>query len=82
MLIEHPEYDKLSVDVETVQPGSHIEELGLSHDPNFGMSIFLLKRRAPALPEKDELLLWQTFARLVEHKKIIMQNGAYDIGVL
>ena len=82
MLIEHPEYDKLSVDVETIQPGSHIEELGLSHDPNFGMSIFILKGRAPALPEKDELMLWQTFARLVEKKKIVMQNGAYDTGVL
>ncbi len=82
MLIEHPEYDKLSVDVETIQPGSHIEELGLSHDPNFGMSIFILKGRAPALPEKDELMLWQTFARLIEKKKIVMQNGAYDIGVL
>lgn len=81
-LISKPEYDKLSVDVETVQPGSHIEELGLSHDPNFGMSIFLLKGRAAALPEKDELLLWQTFARLISCKKIVMQNGAYDCGVL
>ena len=80
--IAHPEWDKLAVDVETVQPGSHIEELGLSHDPNFGISIFLLKGRTPALPEKDELRLWQTFARLVACKKIIMQNGAYDIGVL
>jgi DNA polymerase-1 len=82
-LIEHPEWEELSIDVETVQPGSHIEELGISHDPNFGMSIFLIKGRAQALPEKDELLLWQTFARLVDcKKKIIMQNGAYDIGVL
>jgi uracil-DNA glycosylase family 4 len=81
-LIEHPELDKLSVDVETLQPGSHIEELGLSHSPEFGMSIFLLKGRNPALPEKDELLLWQTLARLVACKKCIMQNGAYDIGVL
>jgi len=80
--IAHPEWEYLAVDVETVQPGSHIEELGLSHDPNFGMSIFLLKGRSAALPEKDELLLWQTFYRLVSCKKIIMQNGAYDIGVL
>lgn len=80
--IAHPEWKDLSIDVETIQPGSHIEELGLSHDPNFGMSIFLLKGRAPALPEKDELLLWQTFARLVSCKQVIMQNGAYDIGVL
>ena len=80
--IAHPEWPDLSVDVETVQPGSHIEELGISHDPNFGMSIFLLKGRAPALPENDELLLWQTFARLVSCKQCTMQNGAYDIGVL
>ncbi len=79
--IAHPEWDKLSIDVETVQPGSHIEELGLSHDPSFGMSIFLLKGRAPALSENDELLLWQTFARLVACKKIVMQNAAYDIGI-
>ncbi len=80
--IAHPEWDKLSVDVETIQPGSHIEELGLSHDPNFGISVFLLKGRSPALPEHDELSLWQTFAKLVSQKKIIMQNGAYDCGVL
>lgn len=80
--IAHPEWTELSIDVETLQPGSHIEELGISHDPNFGMSIFLIKGRAPALPEKDELLLWQTFARLVECKKSTMQNGSYDCGVL
>ena len=80
--IQHKEWDKLAIDVETVQPGSHIEELGLSHSPDFGISIFLIKGRAPALPENDELLLWQTFARLVKRKKIIMQNGAYDIGVI
>ncbi len=80
--IAHPEWDKLAIDVETVQPGSHIEELGLSHSADFGISFFLLKGRSPTLPEKDELLLWQTFARLVSQKKIIMQNGAYDIGIL
>lgn len=80
--IAHPEWKDLSVDVETLQPGSHIEELGISHDPDFGMSILLLKGRAPALPERDELLLWQTFARLVACKQVVMQNGAYDIGVL
>jgi uracil-DNA glycosylase family 4 len=80
--IATPEWEYLSVDVETIQPGSHIEELGISHSPNVGMSIFLLKGRAPALPENDELLLWQTFSRLVKCKKIIMQNAAYDIGVI
>jgi len=81
-IMEHPEWDKIAVDIETVQPGSHVEELGISHDPNFGMSIFFLKGRTAALPEKDELLVWQTFAKLVSMKKIVMQNGAYDTGVL
>ena len=80
-LIAHPEWDKLSIDVETVQPGSHVEELGLSHDPNFGISIYLLKGRQPALTETEELLLWSTFARLVACKKVIMQNAQYDTGV-
>jgi uracil-DNA glycosylase family 4 len=80
--IAHPEWDTISIDVETVRPGSHIEELGISHDPNFGMSIYILRGRRAALPERDELKLWQTFARLVDCKKVVMQNGAYDIGVL
>ena len=81
-MIASPEYDKIAIDVETLQPGSHIEELGLSHDPDYGISLFLIKNRSPALCENDELLMWQTFVRLINCKKIIMQNGAYDIGVL
>lgn len=80
--IAHSEWDKLSIDVETVQPGTHIEELGLSHDPNFGISVFLLKGRNPALTENEELKLWQTFAQLVACKKVVMQNALYDIGVI
>ncbi len=80
--ISRPDWDKLAIDVETVQPGSHIEELGISHSANFGISIFLLKGRRPTLSERDELQLWQTFAELVKQKKCIMQNGAYDIGIL
>ena len=37
------------------------------------MSVFLLKGRTAAMPEKDELLLWQTLARLIKVKKIIGQ---------
>ena len=82
-IMDNPNYEYVSIDVETLQPGSHIEELGISHDPNFGMSVFLVKGRSPALPEQDELRLWQTFVRLIHcGKKIVMQNGAYDIGVL
>ena len=80
--IANPEIKEIAVDVETLQPGSHIEELGLSHSPDFGISFFFIKGRSPAIPENTELLIWQTFARLMDCKKAIMQNGAYDIGVL
>lgn len=80
--LAHPEWDKLAIDVETVQPGSHIEELGISHSADFGISIFLLKGRVAALPERDELRLWQVFSELISQKKIIMQNAAYDTGIL
>lgn len=84
MLIEHEEFEKLSVDIETDprHPGSHITELGLSHSANFGISILPVKNSCSALSEQEELLLWQTFADLVARKKIIMQNAAYDTGVL
>ncbi|MCC7570646.1 hypothetical protein KO465_04820 [Candidatus Micrarchaeota archaeon] len=80
--IAHPEWEDISVDIETIQPGSHVEELGLSHDPSFGISLYFVKGRRPALPENDELKVWQTFARLMKQKKAIMQNAAFDIGVL
>ncbi len=80
--IAHPEWKYLAIDVETVQPGSHIEELGLSHHRDFGISVFFLKGRDPALPESDELKIWQTFVKLISMKKLIMQNGTYDTGIL
>ena len=73
----------IAIDVETVQPGSHIEELGIARSPNYSMSLMLLRGKAPAMPEADELLVWQTFTKLVNSdKKIVMQNAAYDTGVL
>lgn len=81
-LENHPEWEYLSIDVETLQPGSHIEEIGLSHDSDFGISMFLIKGRTAALPEKDEIAFWQKLARVVRKKKIVMQNAPYDCGVL
>jgi DNA polymerase-1 len=81
-LISRPDLEYLAIDVETLQPGTHIDELGLSHDPDFGISFFLIKGRTATLCEKDELRLWQVFAELISRKKIVMQNAAYDTGVL
>lgn len=81
-LIEDDSITTISLDVETVQPGSHIEEFGIAHSPYFGASCYLLKGRIPTMPENDEVRFWQTVAKLVDCKQVIMQNAAYDIGVL
>ena len=81
-IISNPEWKRVSIDVETLSPGSHIEEMGIAHSKDFAMSTFLIKGRRSYLCENDELLFWQTFARLVSCKEVIMQNGAYDCGVL
>ena len=72
----------ISVDVETVQPGSHISILGIAHSPHFAMSLRILNGRIPSMTEKAELEVWQAFSRLVEEKPVVMHNASFDVGVL
>lgn len=72
----------IAVDVETVQPGSHVDILGIAHSKDFAVSVRLLHGHNPAMPERDELALWKAFGNLVNKKKVIMQNASYDIGVI
>jgi uracil-DNA glycosylase len=70
------------LDIETSNPGCHINRLGIGHNPNFAMSIALLKGHFPAHPERDELALLQAFSRAVASRPCVVQNGSFDIGVL
>lgn len=81
-LIQKPEVRRIAVDIETIQPGTHISILGISHDPGFAMSTRILNGRASCLNEQEELDLWRGFARLVESKEIIAHNASFDVGVL
>jgi len=81
-LIANDGIETIAFDIETLQPGSHIDILGIAHSKNYAMSVRVLSNRLPCLPENDEALLWTTLARLLSCKKVIMQNGSYDKGVL
>jgi uracil-DNA glycosylase family 4 len=74
--------DYISVDVETLQPGTHIDILGVAHSSDFGVSVRIINGRTPAMPERDEEKLWSAFNYLVQKKPVVMQNGPYDKGVL
>jgi DNA polymerase-1 len=74
--------DYISADIETLQPGTHIDILGVAHSSDFGVSVRIINGRTPTMPERDEEKLWSAFNYLVQKKPVVMQNGAYDKGVL
>jgi len=74
--------DYVSVDIETLQPGTHIDILGVAHSSDFGVSVRIINGRTPTMPERDEEKLWSAFNYLVQKKPVVMQNGPYDKGVL
>jgi uracil-DNA glycosylase family 4 len=81
-LLQKPEVWRISVDIETIQPGTHISVLGIAHDSGFAMSTRILNGRTSVLTEGEEVTLWRVFGRLVNEKSVIMQNASYDVGVL
>jgi DNA polymerase I len=81
-ILDNPDFDKITTDIETVQPGSHVSMIGFAHSPNFAMSTRFLNGKIPALPENDEKELWYWIGRVLEEKQIIIQNASYDLAVI
>ena len=74
--------DKVTLDIETVQPNTHINIIGIAHSNSFGMSVKTLNGRVPAMPERDEALLYRELATLLANKWVIAQNASFDKAVL
>ena len=81
-IADDPAIPYVSIDIETVQPGSHIDILGVGHNPAFAMSIRILNGHTPAMPERDEEKVWTALDNLVQKKPVVMQNAPFDKGVL
>ncbi len=71
----------LAYDIETSQPGSHINRLGLAHSKDFGISIPLIRSRSSILSENDEIEVIEALGKLLLNNPIIMHNAAFDTAV-
>ena len=80
LLNEHKE--AIAVDIETVSPGSHIDIMGIADSPKHAVAFELIKNRKPLYSPDGELEIWQSLAKVLSTKDLIMQNAAYDITVL
>ena len=81
-LLDSAEHSTLAVDIETVQPGSHISIMGIADSPKHACSVKLLAGDHALYNAGMEFSFWQVFAQLMEKKDVIMQNASYDTGVL
>lgn len=72
----------IAVDIETASPGSHIDIMGIADSPKHAVAFELIKGRKPVYSPDSELEIWQSLARVLSTKDLIMQNAAYDITVL
>jgi len=80
LLYEHKE--AIAVDIETLQPGSHIDIMGIADSPTHGVAFELIKDRKAVYSENKELEIWQHLTEVLNTKELIMQNGSYDTTVL
>jgi uracil-DNA glycosylase family 4 len=74
--------EPISVDIETIQPGSHISTIGIATSPMFGMSTCILKGKYPCLNENEEIELNYWLSKVLTSKQLIFQNAPYDTSVL
>ena len=68
----------LAYDIETSQPGSHINRFGLAHSPDFGISIPIIRSRKSIHSASDEVEIMNALANVFDNNPIIMHNAPYD----
>ena len=78
----HEHTDPITLDVETSQPGSHIDIIGFGESHLHGMSFRFLSNRKPTMSFDKELEVWQLIAEVLDKKQVIMHNATYDMAIL
>jgi DNA polymerase I-like protein with 3'-5' exonuclease and polymerase domains len=78
----HDHKGAIAVDIETASPGSHIDIMGIADSPKHAVAFEFIKNRKPIYCAYSELEIWQSLARVLSEKDLIMQNAPYDITVL
>lgn len=80
LIYEHKE--PVAIDLETTAD-EHIDIIGLADSPTHALSFSLLNaNKTPRLTIQKEHEVWYLFARVLESRDLILQNGTYDAAVL
>lgn len=78
-LLTSPEVEAIAIDLEHVTPGAHISWLGITHSPNYAMSIEFINKRSPCFPLHDEVQIWSLIAAICSSGiPLVFHNGSYD----
>ncbi|MFA5543670.1 MAG: DNA polymerase, partial [Bacilli bacterium] len=72
----------IALDVETTDPGCHIDIIGIAASPKLAASFQIINGKRPVLSPEKEILLWRKLAEVLAYKECIMQNGVFDMSVL
>jgi uracil-DNA glycosylase family 4 len=80
-ILEHID-SPVGLDIETLSPGAHINIIGVAESSQRAMSFNFLRGKMPKYPSHQEEEVWYKIAEICKEKELIMQNGAYDSGVL
>jgi len=72
----------IAVDIETTQPGSHIDIMGIADSPTHAVAFEFIHSRKPKYSLEDELEIWKLLGKVLSTKDLIMHNGSYDAAVI
>ena len=74
--------DPIALDIETADPGCHIDILGIATSPNYAVAYQIINNRHPMLSTDNEAQLWRKVAEVLAKREVIMHNGLFDMSVL
>jgi len=80
--VYHNHQGPLSVDIETANPGCHIDIMGIADSPLHGVAYTILNRREPKHSLEKEAEVWYWIAKLFDKFPLILQNASFDMCVL
>lgn len=72
----------LAVDIETANPGCHIDIMGIADSANHGVAFTILSGRRPKFSLEKEAEIWYWIAKVFSKVPLIMQNGSFDMCVM
>lgn len=71
--------EPIALDIETTNPGCHIDIIGIAESPNHALSMQIMSGNKARFSLGDEIDILSWIARVVRDKPVIMHNGLFDM---